>query len=65
VIDESSHQNYSGVDQLFKTFNNTGPVIQLLAYETGFVALTPDGQVFTWGDERYAACLGRDPTVGR
>ncbi|KAK3985566.1 E3 ubiquitin-protein ligase HERC2 [Cladorrhinum sp. PSN332] len=33
---------------------------QLLAYETGFAALTTTGQVYTWGDERYSSCLGRD-----
>ncbi|KAI1376088.1 RCC1/BLIP-II [Hypoxylon crocopeplum] len=36
-----------------------GTVIQLVAYETGFVALSQDGRVWTWGDERYGACLGR------
>ncbi|KAK4460617.1 E3 ubiquitin-protein ligase HERC2 [Cladorrhinum samala] len=38
------------------------PVIQLLAYETGFIALTSAGQVYTWGDERYSPCLGREVT---
>lgn len=33
---------------------------QVVAYETGFAALTPAGDVYSWGDERYAACLGRD-----
>ncbi|ROW03953.1 hypothetical protein VSDG_00804 [Cytospora chrysosperma] len=33
---------------------------QVVAYEAGFAALTPAGDVYTWGDERYAACLGRD-----
>lgn len=32
----------------------------MVAYETGFAALTPDGDVYSWGDERYAACLGRE-----
>ncbi|KAI1344073.1 regulator of chromosome condensation 1/beta-lactamase-inhibitor protein II [Xylariaceae sp. FL0016] len=36
--------------------------IQIEAYETGFVALDSDGCVWTWGDERYAACLGREVT---
>jgi hypothetical protein len=45
-----------------KTFRVGGidrPIQQLLGYETGFVALTADGMVYTWGDERYALCLGR------
>lgn len=37
------------------------PITQLVAYATGFAALTAaDSQVWTWGDERYAACLGRE-----
>lgn len=28
------------------------------------MALTLEGNVYTWGDERYRACLGRDPTPG-
>ncbi|KAK5661480.1 hypothetical protein OQA88_11384 [Cercophora sp. LCS_1] len=37
---------------------------QLVAYDAGFAALTADGEVYAWGDERYAACLGRDLTDG-
>lgn len=33
---------------------------QVVAYDTGFAALTAAGDVYTWGDERYGACLGRD-----
>lgn len=33
---------------------------QVVAYDTGFAALTAGGQVWTSGDERYAACLGRE-----
>ncbi|KAK0613765.1 regulator of chromosome condensation 1/beta-lactamase-inhibitor protein II [Immersiella caudata] len=44
----------------------TSTVTQLVSYTTGFAALTcaPSGktQVYTWGDERYAACLARDLT---
>ncbi|KAK0635014.1 regulator of chromosome condensation 1/beta-lactamase-inhibitor protein II [Bombardia bombarda] len=42
------------------TFSGFPNVVQLVAYETGFAALSSTGQVWTWGDERYAACLGRD-----
>ncbi|KUI57734.1 Regulator of chromosome condensation [Cytospora mali] len=35
---------------------------QFTSYETGFAALTSAGDVYTWGDERYAACLGREVT---
>lgn len=31
-----------------------------MAYETGFAALTRTGDVYTLGDERYSACLGRE-----
>ncbi|CAJ2511601.1 Uu.00g072260.m01.CDS01 [Anthostomella pinea] len=43
-----------------RVFTGLGVIVQLEAYETGFVALTEDGRVWTWGDERYAACLGRE-----
>lgn len=33
---------------------------QVVAYDTGFAALTSTGDVYTWGDERYGACLGRE-----
>ncbi|KAI1506511.1 RCC1/BLIP-II [Biscogniauxia marginata] len=45
-----------------RRFSETGQIAQLVAYETGFVALTKDGRVWSWGDERYAACLGREIT---
>ncbi|KAI0853754.1 RCC1/BLIP-II [Daldinia vernicosa] len=43
-------------------FPDMGNIVQLVAYETGFVALSDDGHVWTWGDERYSACLGRPVT---
>ncbi|KAK3683655.1 regulator of chromosome condensation 1/beta-lactamase-inhibitor protein II [Podospora appendiculata] len=43
-----------------QSFPGFPSVAQLVAYETGFAALSSSGQVWTWGDERYAACLGRD-----
>ncbi|KAI5863461.1 RCC1/BLIP-II [Durotheca rogersii] len=45
-----------------QTFPAIGRIIQLAAYETGFAALSQDGRVWTWGDERYGACLGRPIT---
>ncbi|KAI0973138.1 regulator of chromosome condensation 1/beta-lactamase-inhibitor protein II [Xylaria arbuscula] len=46
-----------------KTFSGMSDIIQLVAYETGFVALSLDGKVWTWGDERYSATLGREVTI--
>ncbi|KAI6092835.1 RCC1/BLIP-II [Hypoxylon rubiginosum] len=43
-------------------FSKMGEITQLVAYETGFVALSNEGNVWTWGDERYSACLGREIT---
>lgn len=34
----------------------------LVAYDAGFAALSATGRVWTWGDERYGACLGREIT---
>jgi alpha-tubulin suppressor-like RCC1 family protein len=47
------------------TFSISPKIAQLVAYETGFAALSSTGQVWTWGDERYTACLGREPTQDR
>ncbi|KAL1841682.1 hypothetical protein VTJ49DRAFT_6721 [Mycothermus thermophilus] len=42
-------------------FPNYPATTQIVAYATGFAALDPStGRVWTWGDERYSACLGRD-----
>lgn len=43
-----------------QTFPQLPPCQQLVAYETGFAALTHTGDVYTLGDERYSACLGRE-----
>lgn len=42
------------------TFLEVPTCTQVVAYDTGFAALTSTGSVYTWGDERYGACLGRD-----
>lgn len=48
-----------------QAFSGMGQIAQLVAYETGFVALSRDGSVWTWGDERYSSCLGRPVTSSR
>lgn len=35
-------------------------MLQVVAYDVGFAALTSDGQVWTWGDPRFPESLGRD-----
>ncbi|KHJ36254.1 putative serine threonine-protein kinase nek9 [Erysiphe necator] len=35
-------------------------IIQVVANQTSFTALSSTGDVWTWGDPRYFACLGRD-----
>ncbi|KAI0904917.1 regulator of chromosome condensation 1/beta-lactamase-inhibitor protein II [Ustulina deusta] len=46
-----------------KIFSGMHDIIQLVAYEAGFVALSLPGKVWTWGDERYSAILGREATT--
>ncbi|KAI1431808.1 regulator of chromosome condensation 1/beta-lactamase-inhibitor protein II [Xylaria sp. CBS 124048] len=46
-----------------RAFSGMDDIIQLVAYETGFVALSRHGKVWSWGDERYAASLGREITM--
>jgi hypothetical protein len=36
----------------------------LLGGAVGFVLLTEDGEVFSWGDGRHPRCLGRTPNAG-
>ncbi|CAK7198921.1 hypothetical protein SEUCBS139899_001589 [Sporothrix eucalyptigena] len=38
-------------------------VVQVVAYDVGFAALSTGGQVWTWGDARFPECLGRDVAV--
>ncbi|KAL8366051.1 hypothetical protein RB595_004707 [Gaeumannomyces hyphopodioides] len=37
-------------------------VVQLVAYDVGFAALSAAGSVWTWGDDRYPGCLARPVT---
>jgi len=37
-----------------------GKVKQIVAGRMTFTALSVAGEVWTWGDERYQVCLGRD-----
>ncbi|KAJ2993852.1 hypothetical protein NUW58_g1716 [Xylaria curta] len=48
-----------------ETFSDMHGITQLVAFETGFVALSRDGKVWTWGDERYDSTLGREITNSR
>ncbi|KAK6203935.1 hypothetical protein LQW54_008628 [Pestalotiopsis sp. IQ-011] len=41
-------------------FQGLGNILQIVSYETGFVALSDEGKVWTWGDKRFPACLGRE-----
>ncbi|KAH6848306.1 regulator of chromosome condensation 1/beta-lactamase-inhibitor protein II [Chaetomium sp. MPI-CAGE-AT-0009] len=52
----------NGQSHSFPGFPN---ITQLVAYETGFAALSSTGHAWTWGDERYTACLGREPSASR
>ncbi|EFW98926.1 hypothetical protein CMQ_4778 [Grosmannia clavigera kw1407] len=43
-------------------FKRPSDIIQTVAYDTGFAALTSTGQVWTWGDGRFPECLCRSVT---
>jgi len=48
-------------DELFAFLKRENDkIMQLVANETSFTALTVDQNVKTWGDARFPACLGRD-----
>lgn len=49
--------------QLSQLLPHSIEITQLIAYDAGFAALTTSGEVYTWGDERYAACLARDDST--
>ncbi|OTA83623.1 hypothetical protein M434DRAFT_181580 [Hypoxylon sp. CO27-5] len=61
IIYQYSSRSVAGTREQ-EIFTGMGQIDQLAAYETGFVALSNDGHVWTWGDERYSACLGRPVT---
>ncbi|KLU89679.1 hypothetical protein MAPG_08649 [Magnaporthiopsis poae ATCC 64411] len=46
-----------------KTHRFPEDVVQLVAYDVGFAALSAAGSVWTWGDDRYPGCLAR-PVAG-
>lgn len=66
VLDPTgSIRQYKSLDECLsrgqcQTFPRLPQCQQLVAYETGFAALTRKGDVYTLGDERYSACLGRE-----
>ncbi|KAH8778735.1 regulator of chromosome condensation 1/beta-lactamase-inhibitor protein II [Diaporthe sp. PMI_573] len=66
VLDPTgSIRRYKSLDESLshgqcQNFPQLPPCQQLVAYETGFAALTHSGDVYTFGDERYSACLGRE-----
>ncbi|KAK1754598.1 E3 ubiquitin-protein ligase HERC2 [Echria macrotheca] len=69
VVDDT-HPALQAVSNLRSTkltqlFRTPPPIRQLVAYDTGFAALSPSGNVWTWGDERYGGCLGRDLSQSR
>ncbi|KAJ9141891.1 RCC1/BLIP-II protein [Pleurostoma richardsiae] len=65
ITDDGIIHQYASLKDLLdgrqgKMFAGLPAVKQVIAYDTGFAALSTTGQVWTWGDERYGACLGRD-----
>lgn len=46
-------------------FKGPPGIVQAVAYDTGFAALTSTGQVWTWGDGRFPECLCRGVTDER
>ena len=46
--------------EVTRTHSCDPDLVALVAYDTGFAMLSATGRVWTWGDERYSACLGRD-----
>ncbi|CAK7220985.1 hypothetical protein SEUCBS140593_004419 [Sporothrix eucalyptigena] len=44
-------------------YDKNDDVVQVVAYDVGFAALSTGGQVWTWGDARFPECLGRDVAV--
>lgn len=69
VLDPSgSIRRYRSLDGFLsqdqgETFAQLSLCRQIVAYETGFAALTRTGEVYTLGDERYSACLGRETSL--
>ncbi|KAH6656777.1 regulator of chromosome condensation 1/beta-lactamase-inhibitor protein II [Truncatella angustata] len=60
AIDEHNLPADGGLGSIAHSLKEMGNLAQIVAYETGFAALNAKGEVYTWGDSRYPACLGRD-----
>ncbi|RYP68015.1 hypothetical protein DL771_006938 [Monosporascus sp. 5C6A] len=62
LVKEYSSLSLAEIGQAQASYPGLDGIVQLVAYETGFAALSMQGDVMTWGDERYAASLGREVT---
>ncbi|RYO86529.1 hypothetical protein DL766_003026 [Monosporascus sp. MC13-8B] len=62
LVKEYSSLSLAEIGQAQASYPGLDEIVQLVAYETGFAALSMQGDVATWGDERYAASLGREVT---
>ena len=69
---ESNHRELKQYDSIeayreghCRSFGGFDEIKQIAANQTSFTALTSEGQVYTWGDARYEACLGRAVADGR
>ena len=63
VIEYKSLDPYR--DSLGDNFGDFEDFEQIVANETTFTALSKAGKVWTWGDGRYEACLGREVSKER
>lgn len=56
---DSIYSALSGTEPI-GTHTFAGDIVQYVAYSAGFAVLTAAGEVWTWGDDRYPGCLGRE-----
>ena len=65
-LDQGAVKQYQALREYqqgnYLSLGEIGNIKQITANQTSFTALSTTGSVYTWGDPRYEACLGRDAT---
>jgi alpha-tubulin suppressor-like RCC1 family protein len=68
-VDTESIRQYTSLEAYLKgdgeDFGQLKEILQIVANQTAFTALSRAGRVWTWGDVRFEACLGREVSCER
>jgi hypothetical protein len=61
IVEYANFTKY--IEHTGNTHDELGDCIQIVAGQTNFTALGVSGEVWSWGDVRYEATLGREVSI--